>query len=71
MPRCLACFGRPSVVVFLLITFNALGITGTAVAQTDSGALRVLVTDQSEAVVPGATIEVVNAATETRHAVRE
>ena len=34
-----------------------------AAAQTDAGALRVLVTDQSGAVVPGATVEVVNVAT--------
>jgi hypothetical protein len=36
---------------------------GLAVAQTDAGALRVLVVDESKAVVPGATIEVRNTAT--------
>ena len=35
---------------------------GLAVAQTDAGALRVLVVDESKAVVPGATIEVRNTA---------
>ena len=38
---------------------------GLAVAQTDAGALRVLVVDDSKAVVPGATIEVRNTATNT------
>jgi hypothetical protein len=38
---------------------------GLAVAQTDAGALRVLVVDDSMAVVPGATIEVRNTATNT------
>jgi hypothetical protein len=37
-----------------------------AAAQTDAGALRVLVSDQTEAVVPGATVEVVNVATNDR-----
>lgn len=32
-------------------------------AQTDAGALRVLVTDQTEAVVPGATVEATHIAT--------
>jgi hypothetical protein len=35
-------------------------------AQTDAGALRVLVTDESQAVVPGATVEVTNVTTNTR-----
>jgi len=37
-----------------------------AAAQTDAGALRVLVTDQSQAIVPGATVEVTNTATNVR-----
>lgn len=42
------------------------GLTTPVGAQTDAGALRVLVTGQSQAVVPGATIEVVNVATNTQ-----
>jgi hypothetical protein len=38
----------------------------SAAAQTDAGALRVLVTDQSQAIVPGATVEVTNTATNVR-----
>jgi hypothetical protein len=41
----------------------ALVLPASLDAQTDAGALRVLVTDQTEAVVPGATIEVTNVAT--------
>ena len=37
-----------------------------ALAQTDTGALRVLVTDASQAVVPGATVDAVNAGTNDR-----
>jgi len=40
----------------------ALVLPASLAAQTDAGALRVLVTDQTEAVVPGATIEVTNVA---------
>lgn len=42
-------------------------VTAPTAAQTDAGALRVLVQDQSQAVVPGATVEVINTATESRH----
>jgi hypothetical protein len=41
----------------------ALVLPAFAFAQTDAGTLRVLVSDESQAVVPGASIEVVNAAT--------
>jgi hypothetical protein len=55
-------FGNTSAFVVLLVgLFGA----GAASAQTDAGALRVLVVDQSQAAVPGATVELVNTATNT------
>ncbi|MEZ5317193.1 MAG: TonB-dependent receptor [Vicinamibacterales bacterium] len=53
----------------LIVIACLLGLVANArpaSAQTDAGALRVLVTDPSDAVVPGATVEVVNAATNDR-----
>ena len=50
----------------LLGVFLSFAAASTAFAQTDAGALRVLVTDESQAIVPGATVEVINAATNVR-----
>ena len=51
----------------LLFTLSCVGLLATAAfAQTDSGALRVLVTDATQGIVPGATIDVINAATNDR-----
>ena len=51
----------------LLFTLFCVGLLATAAfAQTDSGALRVLVTDATQGIVPGATIDVTNAATNDR-----
>lgn len=41
-------------------------LASPAVAQTDAGALRVLVTDATQGIVPGATVDMVNAATNDR-----
>lgn len=46
-----------------LLLFAAVLMTAPALAQTDTGALRVLVTDSTQAVVPGATVDVTNVAT--------
>ena len=45
------------------VIIGILAAAGAAAAQTDAGALRVLVVDESRAVVPGAAIEVRNTAT--------
>ena len=51
----------------VLITIASLAFCATAAsAQTDAGALRILVTDATQSVVPGATVDVVNAATNDR-----
>jgi len=51
---------------FLVSLAGLLLVASPAFAQTDAGALRVLVTDASQGVVPGATVDVVNAATNDR-----
>ena len=43
-----------------------LSVARPAAAQTDAGALRVLVTDSSGGVVPGATVDLVSVATNDR-----
>lgn len=49
---------------FVVLLCAALALpAASAFAQTDAGALRVLVTDASQGVVPGATVEIVNVAT--------
>ncbi|MFP5378351.1 MAG: TonB-dependent receptor domain-containing protein [Vicinamibacteria bacterium] len=45
------------------LVLGVLALPSAAAAQADAGALRVLVTDQTEAIVPGATVDVTNAAT--------
>lgn len=51
----------------VLITIASLAFCATAAsAQTDAGALRIFVTDATQGVVPGATVDVVNAATNDR-----
>lgn len=51
----------------LLLSLIGVGLFATsALAQTDGGALRVLVTDPSQGIVPGATVDAVNAATNDR-----
>jgi hypothetical protein len=51
---------RRAAVALILAT---LALPGGAAAQTDAGALRVLVADQTEGVVPGATVEVTSSST--------
>ena len=50
----------------LLLLLGVALLARPAVAQTDAGALRVLVTDATQGIVPGATVDMVNAATNDR-----
>jgi hypothetical protein len=52
----------PSRVLSTLLLLCVIGVA-PAIAQTDAGALRVLVTDASQAIVPGATVTVTSVAT--------
>lgn len=61
-------FPRLSRAGTVIVVLVLLGLVSPAGAQTDGGALRVLVTDQTQAVVPGATIEVVDVATNAQRA---
>ncbi|MGE3274918.1 MAG: TonB-dependent receptor [Vicinamibacterales bacterium] len=63
---------RTALAVCLSLTVGLGAFTAPAAAQADAGGLRVLVTDASEAVVPGATVDVTNVATgDTRTAVSD
>ncbi len=61
----ISCVSKRLTALSLVFLLGALLATRPAAAQTDAGALRVLVTDQSQAVVAGATVEVTNIATTT------
>src|SRR5687767_9724875 len=54
---------RTLTAALVTVILGTIGAASLAAAQTDAGALRVLVVDDSKAVVPGATIEVRNTAT--------